>query len=137
MTIKLTAKGWTKWHLRVSAVTLLSSAALSLLLPKGAVLHFGGVASGTASTWVRGKGAAELALGVLALRASFGSATLLRVVGQTVGLYGVVEMIAFFVSHAYDQPMSGGLGSIGVGLVGAGILAVVSSLVLEDKEHDK
>jgi len=98
-------------------------------------MHFGGVASGTASTWVRGKGAAELALGLLAVRASFGNASLLRIVGQTVGFYGVVEMAAFFVSHVYDHPVPG-LGSIAVGIVGAGLLAVVSSFVPEDKDHD-
>jgi len=131
----ITARGWTKWHLRVSAVTLLSSAALYLFLPKGSVLHFGGEPSGTTSTWVRSKGAAELALGLLALRASFGNSALLRIAGQTVGLFGVVEMAAFYVSHVYDQPLPG-LGSIAVGFVGAGLLGVVASCIAEDKDHD-
>eukprot|EP00008_Paramoeba_atlantica_P004603 CAMPEP_0201488092 /NCGR_PEP_ID=MMETSP0151_2-20130828/16838_1 /ASSEMBLY_ACC=CAM_ASM_000257 /TAXON_ID=200890 /ORGANISM="Paramoeba atlantica, Strain 621/1 / CCAP 1560/9" /LENGTH=66 /DNA_ID=CAMNT_0047873311 /DNA_START=82 /DNA_END=279 /DNA_ORIENTATION=+ len=57
---------WVKWHLRVASMSLLASVPLYLFTPNGTAIHWGGEPSPTSDMWIRGRGAADLALGFLA-----------------------------------------------------------------------
>ena len=77
-----------------------------------------------------GAWAADLALGVLGLRASFLDMPTQRLSAQIIALFGVVEMGTFLYGHHFDQPLplTHLSSTIPVGLIGVSILWVVALL---------